>query len=417
MDRYAHIIRFPTLLLLTLLLSGCGEAVVMTGADRLARVGWEGATGLPAEGVGVITNHTGRLSDGTHLVDALLDEGVGVAAVFSPEHGFTGDVPEGARVYAEGERYRGVPIHSLYGVGLSPTEEMLEGIRVLVYDIQDVGARFYTYTSTLTLTLETAAARGIPYVILDRPDPIGGLRVEGPVLEEGLASFVGRHPIPVRYALTPAEYVRYLGGEGLLEGFEALDLRIVPLQGWRRRMLYPETGVPWVPPSPNMPTPATALVYPGTCLVEGTTLSEGRGTERPFELIGAPWADGEAVAARLAGLGLPGVVFRPAAFTPGDPSSSVEVKWKGRVCSGVEVVVTDPDVFPSFLTGVAVVSAFRRLHPEDFYWREAHFDRLAGVRWLREGIEAGLEPRELAARWEEETAAWAARSEGYRIYP
>lgn len=389
----------------------------MSGADRLAEAGWERTTGLPPHGVGVVTNHTGRLSDGTHLVDALLEEGVEVAAIFSPEHGFRGEAPEGARVYAEGERYREVPIHSLYGAELSPSDAMLEGIETLVFDIQDVGARFYTYTSTLTLTMEAAAARGIPYVILDRPDPIGGLKVEGPVLEEDLASFVGRHPIPVRYALTPAEYVRYLGGEGLLEGFERLDLRTIPLRGWQRHMHYPETGLPWVAPSPNMPTPATALVYPGTCLVEGTTLSEGRGTERPFELIGAPWADGDAVAEWLEGQQLPGVLFRPVSFTPGDPSSSVEVKWKGRACSGIELVVTDPDLFPSFLTGVAVVTAFRRLHPEDFYWRGAHFDRLAGVRWLREGIEAGREPRQLAARWEEETAAWAARSAGYRIYP
>ena len=411
---------FRSSLLLPLLLSlsaGCsGTRVVVTGADRLLSEGWEAATGLAPAPIGVVTNHTGRLADGTHLVDALLDADLPVVAIFSPEHGFEGSAPEGARVYSTGETYRGIPIFSLYGTTTRPLEEMLEGVSVLLFDIQDVGARFYTYTSTMARTMEAAAERGIPYVVLDRPNPIGGSAVEGPVLEPEYASFVGLFPVPVRHGLTVGEYARFIRGEGLFPGAERLDLRVVEMRGWRRSMYYEETGVPWIAPSPNMRTPATAVVYPGTCFIEGTNVSEGRGTGRPFELIGAPWANGEEIAAGLNALNLPGVRFEATTFTPGLPGSSVEVKWKGQRCSGVELVVTDRDDFEPVRTGLAVVAAFRRDNPGEFRWRAAHFDRLAGVGWLREGIEAGMDTDELARRWSEALVAWRARVAPYLIY-
>ncbi len=408
----------PALALLLLLPTACGgDRTVLTGADRLVALGWEKATGLPVVPFGLVTNHTGRLADGTRLADALLDAGLPLEAIFSPEHGFEGITREGERVYSAGEEYRGVPIHSLYGASTRPDPESLEGLGALVFDIQDVGARFYTYTSTMARTMEAAAASGIPYVVLDRPNPVDGYTVEGPVLEPGLASFVGLFTVPVRHGFTVGEYARWIQQETDVPGLDGLDLRVVRLEGWRRGMRYPSTGLPWIAPSPNMPTPATALVYPGTCLVEGTNLSEGRGTERPFELIGAPWADGEGVAAFLAGLDLPGVRFTPTAFVPGELDTSVEVKWKGQLCRGVIVEVTDPLHFRAFPAGVAVVAAFRRLHPDDFAWRGAHFDRLAGVRWLREGIEAGTPLEELEARWRPGTEAWTERAAVYRIYP
>lgn len=403
------------LLFLIGLLSGCARPDgVVSGADRLIREGWERATGLAAVPVGVITNHTGRLSDGTPLVDALLAAGIPVAAIFTPEHGFTGEAAEGARVYSEGETYHGVPIHSLYGTDTRPTDAMMEGIGTLLFDIQDVGARFYTYTSTLARTMEAAAEHRMPYVVLDRPDPIGGVRVEGPILDPALASFVGLFEVPVRYGLTPGEYAGWMVGTGAVP---EVDLHVVAMEGWRRGMFYEETGLPWTAPSPNMPTPATAVVYPGTCLIEGTTVSEGRGTDHPFEWIGAPWADADRAALMLEALELPGVRFHPVVFTPGDTSTSVEVKWKGRECQGVRLEVFDREAFDPFLTGLTVVSVFHDGWPDDFDWRASHFDRLAGVSWLREGIEAGIPPRELAVRWQVETASWAERAVAYHLYP
>jgi beta-N-acetylhexosaminidase len=388
----------------------------MTGADRLLAEGWEAATGIPAAPIGIVTNHTGRLSDGTHLVDALLEAGLPVAAIFSPEHGFEGAAREGARIYSAGEAYRGVPIRSLYGTTTRPTKEMMEGIAVLLFDIQDVGARFYTYTSTMARTMEAAAEHNLPYVVLDRPNPIGGQRAEGPILEGEYASFVGLFPVPVRHGFTVGEYARFMVGEELFPGAQGLDLRVVEMEGWDRSMYFESSDVPWVAPSPNMRTPATAVVYPGTCFIEGTNISEGRGTERPFELIGAPWADGERIAAGLNALGLPGIRFQPTTFTPGLPDFSVEVKLKGQPCSGIELVVTDREIFESVRTGLEVVAAFRRDNREEFRWRGAHFDRLAGVGWLREGIEADLPVSELADRWQDLLEAWQERAEYYLIY-
>ncbi len=408
--------RVPILFLL-LLAAGCGRSrPVMTGADRLLTEGWDAATGVTSAPIGIVTNHTGRLSGGTHLVDALLEAGLPVAAIFSPEHGFEGTAREGARIYSAGETYRGVPIQSLYGTATRPTDEMMEGISVLLFDIQDVGARFYTYTSTMARTMEAAAEHGIPYVVLDRPNPIGGRRAEGPILEEEHASFVGLFPVPVRHAFTVGEYARFIVGEELFSGAEGLDLRVVEMEGWDRSMYFESSGVPWIAPSPNMRTPDTAVVYPGTCLIEGTNVSEGRGTERPFELIGAPWADGERIAAGLNALGLPGIRFEPATFIPGLPDSSVEVKLKGQRCSGIELVVTDREVFESVRTGLEVVAAFRRDNPEEFRWRGAHFDRLVGVSWLREGIEADIPVSELAVRWQESLQSWRGRAAPYLIY-
>ena len=394
-----------------------GRSDVLTGAERLIEEGWYEATGLEPAPIGVVTNHTGRLSDGTYLVDALLGAGLPVAAIFSPEHGFEGAVPEGARIYSAGETYRSVPIHSLYGVSTRPTDEMLEGVSILLFDIQDVGARFYTYTSTMARTMEAAASRGVPYVVLDRPNPIGGISVEGPLLAMELSSFVGLFPVPIRHGFTVGEYASYMVGEGMIPGGEELDLRVVEMKGWQRSMFYGESGVPWINPSPNMISPATAVVYPGTCLIEGTNVSEGRGTDRPFEMVGAPWADGNRLARFLGDLDLPGVTFHPVTFTPGKPGSSLEVKWKGQPCGGIRLEVTDALSFKAVVSGVAVVTAFRSLYPDEFSWRDAHFDRLAGVRWLREGIEAGLDPLEMEARWMEATESWREKASSYWLYP
>ena len=281
-------------------------------------------------------------------------------------------------------------------------------------DLQDVGARFYTYASTVSLTLEACGAAGLPVLLLDRPNPLGGVVVEGPILEPACRSFVGLHPIPIRHGLTLGELARFCNGEA---GYGA-ELEVLPLAGWRRDAWYDATGLPWVPPSPNLPTFAAAIVYPGTCLLEGTTLSEGRGTTLPFELVGAPWLDPHALAVELNALALPGVRWRPAAFTP----------WHGRAhvgvpCGGVQLHPTDRAAFRPVAAAVHLLATARRLAPEEFGWRPPWaegalrpIDLLAGTPRLRETLDAGAPPAEIVASWAPGLARFAATRRPYLLY-
>ncbi|MBW3534857.1 MAG: DUF1343 domain-containing protein [Gemmatimonadetes bacterium] len=360
--------------------------------------------------VGLVTNHTGLSPDGTHTIDRLRDHpDVELVALYSPEHGIRGTAEAGERVASGRDEPTGLPLHSLYGDTRKPTPSMLEGVEVLLFDIQDVGARYYTYVWTMALAQEAAGEAGIPFVVLDRPNPIGGHRMQGNVLEPAFATFVGLHPVPMRHGLTPGELARVVRDA---YGVEA-DLHVVPLQGWRRDMLFPETGLPWVPLSPNMPSVTSALHYPGTCLFEGTNLSVGRGTENAFQWIGAPWLDGEELAARLEALELPGVRFEPVSFTPRDPGDG---KYGGEVVSGVRFVATDPDLYDPPVAAVAALLEARRLAGERWEWRPAHFDRLAGNDRLRRMIDEGRPLGEIVAPWRDELAAFHALSEPHLLY-
>jgi uncharacterized protein YbbC (DUF1343 family) len=320
----------------------------------------------------------------------------------------------------EGERdpRTGVPVHSLYGAtaaSLRPSPEALRGLDALVFDVQDVGARYYTYQATMLLCMEAAAAAGIGFVVLDRPNPIGGAAVEGPRLRPGFESFCGPHDLAVRHGLTVGELALLFRAERGLD----LDLEVVACEGWRRGVLFRETGLPWVIPSPNMPTPETALVYPGTCLLEGTNLSEGRGTTRPFEWLGAPWLDGARLADDLARERLPGVRFRPASFVP------TWDKHAGARCHGVELFVTDPRAFRPFRTGLACVVHARRQDPSRFAWRREPyefvqdvpaFDLLCGSAREREAIEGGATVEETTRALAPEERAFARRRRPYLIH-
>jgi uncharacterized protein YbbC (DUF1343 family) len=260
---------------------------------------------------------------------------------------------------------------------------MLEGLDVLLYDIQDVGARFYTYISTMTYAMEAAAEAGIPFVVLDRPNPITGERVEGFVLEDSLKSFVGLHPIPIVHGMTTGELASMINGQGWLKGGVRANLTVVRMRGWERSMWYDETGLAWISPSPNMRTLRTVVVYPGTCLFEGTNLSEGRGTDSPFELVGAPFIDAEEWAETLNGLKLPGVQFEPELFTPtGSKHSGVE-------CRGVRVNVTNRAVFEPVRTGIWMLATALDLHRDKFAWRPQAIDRLAGTALVRQSVGEG----------------------------
>jgi len=300
--------------------------------------------------VGLITNHTGIARDRTHTIDVLRNNGVQLAALFGPEHGIRGDADEGVRVASGVDARTGLPVHSLYGPTLKPSDEMLEGIDVLLFDIQDVGARYYTYVSTMALSMQAAAEKGIPFVVLDRPNPLGGEQVQGNVLDPAFATFVGLYATPMRHGMTVGELARLFNDHF---GIGA-DLHVVPVAGWTRDLWFDATGLPWLPPSPNMPSLESATHYPGTCLFEGTNLSVGRGTAEAFQIIGAPWLDGDTLAARLNAYELPGVRFDAVTFTPNDPSDE---KFGGVSVNGVRFVTTDRSVYDPTHAAIAALQS------------------------------------------------------------
>ncbi len=347
---------------------------------------------LAGRRAGLVCNPTAVTRGLVHAADLLhRARGVRLEALFGPEHGVRGDAQYMAAVGGERDPRTGLPVHSLYAetaASLRPSREALSGLDVLVFDVQDAGARYYTYQATMMLCMEAAAEAGVAFVVLDRPNPIGGVLVEGPRLRPGFESFCGLHDVAVRHGMTVGELAFLFREERRMD----LDLEVVPCRGWRRGQPFRATGLPWVFPSPNMPTPETALVYPGMCLLEGTNLSEGRGTTRPFELFGAPWLDGHRLAEDLAAARLAGVAFRPASFVP------TWDKHAGIRCHGVELFVTDGARFRPFRTGLACVLHARAQDPARFAWRTEPyefvsdvpaFDLLCGSAREREAIEAG----------------------------
>ena len=349
--------------------------------------------------VGAILNPTSVTPDLRHLAD-VLHEAKALAALFGPEHGVRGDVQYLEEVEDSRDARTGVPAHSLYGkdfASLTPRDEQLKGLDALVFDIQDVGSRYYTYLATMGLAMRAAAKHQLRFIVLDRPNPIGGVAVEGGVIQPGFESFVGLWPVCARHGMTAGEYARFIN--------QGADLQIIEMRGWRRDQHFRETGLPWVMPSPNMPTPDTALVYPGMCLLEGTNLSEGRGTTRPFELFGAPWLDGEGLASALDAERLPGVRFRPCSFTPA---------WDKHArtrCHGVQIHLTYPRGLDAVRLGVACLVHARAQDAAQFRWRTERYefvddkpaiDLLTGGPKFRAAVESGKTVAQLCAAWEGE---------------
>jgi uncharacterized protein YbbC (DUF1343 family) len=341
--------------------------------------------------VGLITNPTGVDRELVSDVDLLAHApGVQLVALFGPEHGIRGAHQAGASVGSYRDPVTGLPVYSLYGKARQPTPAMLKGVDVLVFDIQAVGTRFYTYLYTMADAMKAAAAAHIPIIVLDRPNPIGGIAVQGPVLDPKFASFVGEYPIPLRYGMTIGELAELFNHEFHI----GADLTVVQMHGWKRSMYYNDTPLQFVMPSPNMPTETTALVYPGMGLVEGTNVSEGRGTTRPFELAGAPWIDAEKLAHVLNDKHLPGVRFRPVHFTP------TFSKYEGKSCNGIEVHVMDRDAFNPVVVGLTVIATIHGLYPRQFAFKASDFDRLVGNDWVRQDIEKGVAVSVTHQRWQ-----------------
>jgi len=365
---------------------------------------------LASKRIGLVTNHTGVDRQGRRDVDLLRAANVDVGALFAPEHGIAGSVAAGEKVGHGTDLATGLPVYSLYGSTREPTAAMMAGIDMMVFDMQDVGARFYTYPSTLMLILRAAAKAAIPVVVLDRPNPMGGELVEGPLLDPALTSFIGIFAMPVVHGMTMGELARMFVADQKL----SVDLTIIPMRGWHRGIaqLHPD-NIPWIAPSPNIKWRWTPLVYPGTALFEGTNVSEGRGTQRPFEHIGAPFIRGGDLSEHLNAMGIAGAKFHPTLFTP------AESKYAGKLCGGVQLRTPDRASFRPFRTGVAMVKAVHDLYPKKFKLLDgipSHFDRLAGVNWVREDIVAGKSVAEIEAKWQADEAAFRETRKAYLLY-
>jgi uncharacterized protein YbbC (DUF1343 family) len=368
---------------------------------------------LRGKRVGLISNPTGVTRDLRSNVDALRAARVNLVALFGPEHGFSAAAADGAAVDSGRDARTGLPVYSLYGNIRQPTREMLADVDVLLFDLQDVGVRFYTYTATLGLALEACAENRVPLIVLDRPNPITGEIVEGAVLDHALQSFIGHGALPIRYAMTLGELAQFYNREHNISA----ELEVIALRDWRREMWYDETGLHWATPSPGIPNFATTIPYPGMCFIEGTNLSEGRGTGLPFEIVGAPFLDGYALAEELNARKIDGARFRPVAFTP---SAS---KHAGVECYGVQVHVIDRDAFRPVTAGLHVIAACRALAPERFEFlptswegHPPHFDLLTGDARAREGLLANRSIETITRAWADDRARFEETRKKYLLY-
>lgn len=425
----------PALLAALLFCAACGNAAeqpdssaapcetpscapVKTGAAALVERGFDL---LDGKRVGLVANHTARV-DTAHLIDLIAAApNVKLTALFGPEHGLRGTADAGEKVADGRDERTGIPVYSLYGETRKPTPDMLRDAEALVFDIQDIGARFYTYISTMGLAMQAAAEQGIPFVVLDRPNPLGGNYVSGFMLEPEHASFVGQYPIPMVHGMTVGELARMIRNESMMEGLDDLDLHVVEMEGWRRKMLWPDAGLPWIPPSPNIPDFETAVVYPGAVFFEATAASEGRGTRQPFVQVGAPWLNGQAAADSLNARNLPGVRFEAVSFAPTSiPGMASRPKLEGQALEGIRHILTDAQAFQPVETGIHVLDVFwrqARTMQEELVNRPASLARLAGTQRLLDLLQQGASPEAIAASWERETAAFREARAASLIYP
>nr|WP_241663238.1 DUF1343 domain-containing protein [Peribacillus simplex] len=363
---------------------------------------------LSGKKVGLITNPTGIDSKLTSIVDLLHDDpDINLTALFGPEHGVRGDAQAGASVEYYIDEKTGLPVYSLYGKTKKPTPEMLKDVEVLVFDIQDVGTRYYTYIYTMAYAMEAAKENDIPFIVLDRPNPQGGESVDGPVLEPEFSSFVGLYPIPLKHGMTVGELANLFNKEFNI----GADLKVIKMKGWKRDMDYDDTGLPFVLPSPNMPAVSTTFVYPATGLIEGTNVSEGRGTTKPFELIGAPYINSDELAGKLNELRLPGVKFRAASFTP------TFSKHAGKLSHGVEIYITDREEFKAVPTGLHIIKTIQDLYPGDFEFLPAkNFNLLIGNGWVMSRIEEGSSVNEIMKEYQVKQDAFKKVRKNYLLY-
>jgi uncharacterized protein YbbC (DUF1343 family) len=405
----------PTLSILSQ--SAAAQTHVLTGAQSLTN---DAFASLVGKRVGLITNQTGLVTSG-HLADLVASSKIAqLTAILAPEHGFRGAIEAGATVKNGRDEKTGVPVYSLYGATKAPTTAMLRDVDVLVFDIQDVGVRFYTYISTLGLAMQSAAAKGIPFVVLDRPNPLGGNYVSGFVLEPARKSFVGQYPIPIVHGLTVGELAAMIKGERWLSGLDQLDLRVIRLKGWTRDMRWPSTKLAWVPTSPNVPTYEAALVYPGIGVVGELMVNEGRGTPTPFSQFGAPWLDAAAAAADLNSRRLPGVRFEATRYTPRSiPSVAADPRFKGEVVNAVRLVITDVNTFQPLETGMHALAHLQRVASArnlPLLEKTAMFYAISGTTRLHSLLTRGADGATIIAAWTNEVEQFKRLRAKYLVY-
>jgi uncharacterized protein YbbC (DUF1343 family) len=393
------------------------RANVTVGADRLLT---EFSHLIDGKRIALVTNHSGRLSDGTHLADALFAyPGADLIVIFGMEYNIRSNdysLPRDAQTDVDPET--GLPKHSLYGSIHKPTSDMLAGVEVIVFDIQEVGARFYEHINILGFVMEAAVENDVGVVVLDRPNPLTGIRMDGFVTDdEFLYTFGAFGKVPVIHGMTMGELALLYNGEGMLRGGHLAKLHVVEMKGWDRSMWYDETGIEWSKPSPNLPTLASVVVYAGTCIFEGLNISEGRGTPRPFEYIGAPWINHHAVSELLNELALPGVVFEPVEFVPQRMAfHSRDPYLAGESSNGVFVNVIDRESFEPYKAGIALVWAIHQLHADAMEWNDRTWNRLVGTRRLIAMLRGGSHPFDIFAAWEQELAHFGMLAGPYMLY-
>lgn len=386
-------------------------AAVLPGIDVLSAQNYHI---LQSKRVGLITNHTGRSATGVSTIDLLFRApGVRLVALFSPEHGIRGESDD--KVSSGIDAMTGLPVHSLYGRSCRPTAEMLRGVDVLVFDIQDIGTRFYTYIGTLSLAMRAAKEANIPFVVLDRPNPINGIDVGGaipttalPERKNGCGAITSIHPIPTRHGMTMGELARLFNEEYGI----GCALTVIPMQGWQRSMYFDQTGLTWINPSPNMKSLAAAMLYPGPGILETANLSVGRGTSRPFEIYGAPWVNAAAVLRNLKSCTIPGVSFTSTEFVP----TAAGHPYRGKICYGVSVIITDRDQFDPVLTGLHLVQAFYETHPQRFKAYEGFATEVGDREAWGLLTRTGMSPDAVAGRWTEGVQRFRKLREQYLLY-
>lgn len=372
---------------------------------------------LKGKKLGIVTNHTAILSNGTHLVDSLANiPGIKITALFGPEHGIRGDAPAGEKIESGVDAKTGIKVFSLYGKISKPTKEMLQDVDLLIFDIQDIGARFYTYISTLFKVLQAAAENNIPIIVLDRPNPINGLYVEGPIRKDSLSSFVGIAPIPVAHGMTVGELAKLFVGEKYIGKELNPKLTIIKAENWKRNKYFDNYSFPWVNPSPNIPNVEAEIVYPGTCFIEGTNLSEGRGTPEPFLTIGAPFVNSDKLIKELKAYKVKGVELLPVKFTPVDiKGKASNPKLKDKECSGIRIKVTNRKDFNSVKFGIQLICALHKLYPSEMQISN-FFDKLTGDGIIKEKILKNVPPDEIIKSWQKELNTFIKTRKQYLLY-
>jgi len=368
--------------------------------------------------LGIVTNHSAILGNGTHLVDTLVTiPNVEVTTLFGPEHGIRGNAPDGHSIKDGIDSKTGLPVYSLYGKTRKPSKEMLENIDVLIFDIQDIGARFYTYISTLHYTMIAAAENNIPIIVLDRPNPINGVLVDGPIRTEEFKSFVAIAPIPIQHGMTIGELAIMFNKENWLDNGLKADLTVIKMDGWEREYFFDDCNLTWVAPSPNMPNLETALIYPGMCLIEGINASEGRGTYSPFLTFGAPYVSSESLLLELERFNNSGIQLDTISFTPKSiPNMSNYPKYKNIECGGIKITVVDKKKLGALRFGIEVLYSIHKLYPDEFEFRKNWLDKLFGNNNLTEMLNNNSTPDQIFKTWDDELEDFKKLRENYLLY-